>query len=221
MVKNFSLLFALCSLLFAVPLSAEEKYVAFTFDDGPHPYYTEQLLKILRNYSVHATFFLVGAQAEKHPEIVKLIISQGHEIGNHSFDNHRLITQPIAGSKEKILKTKLILEKLSGKNVKYFRPPGGRYNFSILRDIKDIEITLWTINTSDIDSTSHQIRGKALLAEDGDIVLFHSGVRQTLAALPGILRTLKKRGIKVVSIGGLQEFESRKAFSRACSQELY
>ena len=96
MVKNFSLLFTLCSLLFAVHLSAEEKYVAFTFDDGPHPYYTEQILKILKDYSVHATFFLVGAQAEKYPELVKLIISEGHEIGNHSFDNHRLISQPIA-----------------------------------------------------------------------------------------------------------------------------
>lgn len=208
-------------MLFALPLSAEEKYVAFTFDDGPHPYYTEQLLKILKNYSVHATFFLVGAQVEKYPEIVKLIISQGHEIGNHSFDNRRLIYQPIAGAKEEILKTKLLLEKLSGKNVKYFRPPGGRYNFSILCDIKDIEIVLWTINTSDIDSTSYQIRGKALLAEDGDIVMFHSGVQQTLISLPGILTTLKKRGIKVVSIGELQAFESRKDFCKSYSQELY
>ncbi len=221
MRNSIFFLFSLHFLVFAVFVSAEDKFVGLTFDDGPHPYYTEQILKILKRYSATATFFLVGGQIKKYPELARLVISEGCETGNHTYTHPRLIFLSDNEVSQEIKKTSVLLKETTGANVKYFRPPGGRYYFSTLQNIGVMETVLWTINTDDIGKTAEEIWREALAARDGDIVLMHSGVEQTIAVLPRILRHFSNNGIRAVSISELRSQGSRKAFSRACPQELY
>ncbi|MFH1352267.1 MAG: polysaccharide deacetylase family protein [bacterium] len=219
MVKRLFFLPAVCCFLAAV--SAEDKFVGLTFDDGPHPYYTEQILKILKKHSATATFFLVGGQIKKYPDLARLVISEGCETGNHTYSHPRLIFLSDKEVSQEIKKTSALLEETDCADVKYFRPPGGRYYFSTLQNIGGLETVLWTINTDDIGKTAEEIWQEARAACDGDILLMHSGVEQTIAVLPRILRHFSNKGIRAVSISELRFQESRKAFSRACSQELY
>jgi len=214
-------LLAVCCPLSVTFVSAEEEFVAITFDDGPHPYYTKKILQILKKYSATATFFLIGEQIKKRPDLAMAVVSAGCEVGNHFHNNDRLIYISGEEIKKKVAKTNALIKQATGRDAKYFRPPGGRYYFSTLQDIGDLEMVLWTINADDIEKTAEGIWREVRSARDGDIVLMHSGVKQTISVLPRILRYFSRKGIRAVSISELKVRESRKAFSRACPQELY
>jgi len=103
--------------------------VAITFDDGPNPEYTPKILKVLKDKKVKATFFLIGKNAEKYPSVVKQIIEEGHDVGNHTYahenlkdnaDNHKLVQEELQKGAEAIKK----VTGISNKELKFFRPPG-------------------------------------------------------------------------------------------------
>lgn len=186
--------------------------IALTFDDGPHPYYTKKILEILDSYSVKGTFFLVGKQAEKHPQLVRAIRDAGSEIGNHTYTHPRLIYLAGEDIKKEVESTTRLLENLTGEKIKYFRPPGGRYYFDTLENMHGLEIILWTINTDDIYKPAQKIYEEAVGAEDGDIILMHSGTAQTITALPRILSYFSRNGITALSISELQNCKSAECF---------
>jgi len=198
-------------LLFAANAFAGAK-VALTFDDGPHPYYTEKILEILDSYSVKGTFFLVGKQAEKYPQLVRAIRDAGCEIGNHTYNHPRLIHLNAEEIRKEVESTTKLLENISGEKIKYFRPPGGRYYFDTLENMEGLEIILWTINTDDIYKPAHKIYEESIAAEDGDIILLHSGVAQTITALPRILNYFRSKGITALSISELHKLKSAEFF---------
>lgn len=203
------------NLLFLLILSANicsAGAVALTFDDGPHPYYTEKILEILNSYSVKGTFFLVGKQAEKYPKFVRSIRDAGCEIGNHTYNHPRLIFLTEEKIREEVESTTKLLEEISGEKIKYFRPPGGRYYFDTLKHMDGLEVVLWTINTDDIYKPAQKIYEEAVQAEDGDIILLHSGVPQTIEALPRILRHFKNKGIAALSVTELKNRKSAEFF---------
>ena len=103
----------------------KEKKIALTFDDGPHYKYTDKILDILEKYGVKATFFVIGENAERHPEKVKRIASLGHEIGNHTYSHPHL--KKVSGTElgEEIQKASDVICKLTGKKPVLFRPPEG------------------------------------------------------------------------------------------------
>jgi len=207
------LLFTICYLLLTTCCFAQENFVALTFDDGPHPYYTRKILEILDRFNVKATFFLVGTQIEKYPYLVKEIFEKGHEIGNHTYSHKRLIFLTDEQIKEQILKNDLLIEKITGKKPLYFRPPGGRYYFKSLKNLTRHEVVLWTINTDDIKKSASQIFKDVIQARDGDIILMHSGVPQTVKVLPRILRFFKRNNIRAVSVSQLKKIQSERFFS--------
>ncbi|OGR83948.1 MAG: hypothetical protein A2636_04225 [Elusimicrobia bacterium RIFCSPHIGHO2_01_FULL_64_10] len=186
---------------------ARPKRIALTFDDGPHPVYTERLLRILRNYRVPATFFVVGKQAELHPGLLKKISREGHLIANHTFhhpDLRRLSDSEIV---RELDSTRDTVRSLTGRTAVYFRPPGGRTNDRVERvaEAAGYRMTLWTVLPRDhARPPAKTIRDRVLRsARENGIVLLHSGVENTLRALPGVILALRKNGFEFVPVSDL------------------
>lgn len=190
----------------------ENKVIAFTFDDGPHPKYTERLLKILGDYHVPATFFVVGKQVERYPELLQKIFQEGHEIGNHSYSHRNLKTLTTSQFEEDLEKTDKLVESITEQKMKFFRPPGGQYNEDVVEEGKNLGYTmaLWNVFPQDHLSPSPEaIRQRVLKsAQNNGIVLMHSGIENTLLALPEIIVELKKRGYHFVTLSQMHSDSS-------------
>lgn len=127
------------------------RQVALTFDDAPDKQYTPQVLNVLKQYNVRATFFILGSQAEQHPEIVKRIAREGHVIGNHSY-NHKLFTKLSDESfKSQVLLTQASLKSLIGYSPRLIRPPFGEINENQLlwASMQGYRIVNWNVDSED------------------------------------------------------------------------
>ncbi|MBN3522946.1 polysaccharide deacetylase family protein [Paenibacillus apiarius] len=189
------------------------KRIALTFDDGPDPKNTPKILELLKQYDAKATFFLVGRRVEKHPQLVKHTVSEGHEIGNHSY-HHKYLrrgTSP-AVIKDEIIRAHRVIEEVSGIEPRLYRPPGGYYNENLVKvaQANDYRVVMWSWHQDTKDWSSpgvHRIVNKVLdHARNGDIVLMHDfndRSSQTVEALKEILPELKKRGYSFVTVSEL------------------
>lgn len=122
--------------------------IALTFDDGPHEFYTEQVLDGLKQRGVHATFFIMGQNAQEHPEIVKRMAEEGHLIGNHTYHHVQLTDANAEEFEREIVSTNEVLEQITGTEINYIRPPFGSWDkkyedeldmFPVLWDIEAVE----------------------------------------------------------------------------------
>lgn len=201
-------------IIWEVP--TEEKVVALTFDDGPHPKYTPQILDLLKQYDAKSTFFLVGNKVERFPELVQRELSEGHELANHTY-NHTYFGRNIASSKFKkdIDRAEEIILASSGQTCHLFRPPGGFYNERLIHMAKEDGYTVvmwsWHQDTKDWSTPGvKSIVNKVLNnIRNGDIVLFHDyieGRTDTIAALKEILPELKARGYRLVTVSELMAY---------------
>jgi peptidoglycan/xylan/chitin deacetylase (PgdA/CDA1 family) len=181
----------------------EVKVVALTYDDDPSPPSTNQLLDILDRYQVKATFFEIGRNIEKHPEIVPMIVARGHELANHSYSHTDMMFKPREFLLSEIEKTDKLLQELGVKQDSIsFRPPFGR-RFVVLSYLLSQmykKLIMWDVDSLDYENT--------LTAEDianrvidnvrlGSIVLMHDGGgdrSKTLAATQAIVKTLQSKG---------------------------
>lgn len=190
--------------------SSEEKAVALTFDDAPDNQYTAQILDVLRKYDVRATFFLIGSSAEKHPELVKRIVKEGHTVGNHSY-NHQLFTRLSDDAfREQVQKTQQSLGRLAGYAPKLLRPPYGEISESQLLWAAEhgLLVVNWNIDSLDWKQLNQaQILSNVMDGiKPGSIVLQHSGggprqdLSGTVQALPRIIETLRSNGYRLVTV---------------------
>ena len=209
------------SLLFAFFTDAENQLVfksntnnqnkiAITFDDGPHPRKTKEILAILEKYKVKSTFFVVGVNVINYPDSMDLIASAGHEIGNHTFSHSVLKSKSSEEIKREISETERILEEHRISKADLLRPPCGLYDDSLLKVAKDMEykIVLWTVDTEDwAHKSSNEIVSNVLKnIQGGDIILFHdytSGVNSTVEALDIIIPKLLNMGYELVTVSEL------------------
>jgi len=182
------------------------KVMALTFDDGPHPFHTPQLLDLLDSFQIKATFFVVGIKAAENPFILKNIVKRGHVLGNHSWSHPNLSQLEEKEIEEQMRFCNQAIEAITGTSPRFFRPPGGNWDNRIL-DIANklgLQIVLWTINGYDAgsDSYSPQALAKIVIrrATPGAIVLLHDGGNFTLATLPLIINTLRKEGYSFVTL---------------------
>ena len=181
--------------------------VALSFDDGPHPVFTPQVLDVLERNNAKATFFLIGERALRHPEIVARIKAAGHEIANHYFTNGSILRHPDAEFLDGLLRT----EKAIGvAPPKFFRPPGGVAWTRQLRlaQAQGYQCVLGSAYPHDpMHPPVWYIRWlieKNLVP--GTIVILHDGISdptRSVRALPQILDTGRNRGLSFVSIGTL------------------
>ena len=191
----------------------EKAACALTFDDGPGNY-TEQLLDLLKERHIVATFFVLGEQVMRRPQTVRRIAAEGHEVDNHSFDHPNLKQLSYSRQKAEIEKADRALREL-GIVPKYFRPPYGSYNASTVRAAADnnLILVLWTDDA--LDWKYHSMRAleahleRHLQRKVRGIYLFHDLHRSTVAAMPGILDDLTAHGCRFVTLS--EYTEERKA----------
>lgn len=199
-------------------VKTEQKVIALTFDDGPNPAYTPQILDLLKQYNARCTFFLVGQRVKKFPQIARRIVAEGHEAGNHTFSHPYLHRSGAERIKDEIAKGGETIYAATGQKPKLFRSPGGYYNDKIVHESKSAGYKMimwsWHQDTRDwSDPGVKKIVGKVLRnARKGDIVLFHDhggDRRQTINALKEILPELQKRGFQFVTVSELLTLEKQ------------
>lgn len=179
----------------------EEKKIALTFDDGPHPYYTEQLLDGLKERGVVATFFVTGEHAVLHPEIIKRIHEEGHLIGNHTYSHMQLTRESREEFKEELVATGEVIEEIIEEEVIYVRPPYGTWDKTLEAELNMIPV-LWTIDTLDWCTSDVSRITQSVLkeAEENDIILMHDYYDTTVTAALQIVDELTERGYTFVTV---------------------
>lgn len=179
----------------------EKKKIALTFDDGPHETYTPMLLEGLKERNVKATFFLMGENAEKYPDIVKEMAVQGHVIGNHSYSHIQLNGVREAQACTEITKTNEIIKELTGKSPEYIRPPFGAWS-SNLDCITSMIVVLWDIDPLDWKCQDTQLVVKRVVpkAEENAIILLHDSYKSSVEAALQIIDELEKEGFEFVTV---------------------
>jgi len=184
-----------------------EEGVSFTFDDGPHPKNTTSILNTLKKYNVKATFFVIGKEAKKYPELIRQIFDEGHIIGNHSYSHSHFI--PFFAKKKLIndyKKTDLILKNIIGQKPNYIRPPFGATSPKYTKLLNKTNYTSfgWTYRTFDTTSiTRESLINNTLSAIERNnktILLFHDTKDITVDSLDEILQKLNDNGTKIVNI---------------------
>jgi peptidoglycan-N-acetylglucosamine deacetylase len=185
----------------------QKKQIALTFDDGPHPGYTPQILALLKQFNVRATFFLVGCQAEKYPELVRAEMAAGHSIGNHTYHHVSLPKIPEEYVADEIKTCGEVLRSITGEAPHLFRPPGGEYDTQVAETAEALGYTtvLWTDDPGDYASPGEGLILSRTLrdASNGGIILIHDGIQQTVDVLPEIIEALRKQGYQFVTIDEL------------------
>lgn len=182
----------------------ELKKIAITFDDGPHPRYTEQLLDGLKERGVKATFFVTGAHAELHPDIIKRISEEGHLIGNHTFNHIKLTDTNREEYKQEILRTNEVIQNLTGQEVMYVRPPYGVWDKDFESELNMFPV-LWSVDPLDWSSTNvANITDKVVSkAEENDIILMHDYYESTVEAALKVIDELMGEGYTFVTVDEL------------------
>jgi len=188
--------------------NARRKQVALTFDDGPHPEFTSQILAVLDQYDVPATFFFVGVQAQKYPHWVKMVHQEGHEIGSHTYDHFRLPKMPRQEKIYQIDEYQRLVEGLTGETPRFLRPPGGQVDAETQQLLADrhMLLALWDVALNDTreDKTSEMIYKTARSEiRSGSVVLLHDGIQATVDMLPELITQLKNQGFEFVTMSEL------------------
>lgn len=184
--------------------SKDSKKIALTFDDGPHPYYTEQLLRGLKERDVKVTFFITGKSAEAYPEIVRAIYEDDHLIGNHTYNHTQLSSRNEEKFKEEIIKTNEIIKEITGEDTIYIRPPYGSWNKEFEKELNMFPV-LWTIDPLDWCSSNVSCIVDTVCdkAEENAIILMHDQYKTTVTAALEIVDRLQAEGYEFVTVDEL------------------
>ena len=187
-------------------IDATKPMVALTFDDGPGKY-EDRILAAFRKYGGKGTFFFVGNQAEKYPNVVKRVAEAGHEVANHSYKHENLPKLSQAGATQSLAKTNDILRRLSGQSVSLVRPPYGATSSSVKAALQNQgqPSILWSIDTLDWKTRNAKSSINIVLQQvkDGDVILMHSIYAQSAEAAEALIPALQERGYQLVTVSEL------------------
>lgn len=180
---------------------AEPKKIAISFDDGPHPSYTEQLLDGLKKRGVKATFFVTGEHAALHPDIIRRMSREGHLIGNHTYSHIQLNASNREQFKEELLRTNEVISEITGEEVLYVRPPYGSWDKTLEAELNMFPV-LWTVDPLDwCSSDAYAIVRKVVReAEENDIILMHDYYDTSVTAALEIVDELQAQGYEFVTV---------------------
>ena len=177
------------------------KKIALTYDDGPDPVYTEELLAVLEAENVRATFFLLGQEIAGQEETVKKMYAAGHILGNHTYSHVDLLGLSEWEALEQLRKTNEVIAACTGEYPQYFRPPFGRCSESINKQISMLMI-MWTLDTRDWEcqDTGVIVENIVQNVKENDIILMHDGYETTVEATRQVIPILKERGYTFVTV---------------------
>ncbi|SFE67679.1 Peptidoglycan/xylan/chitin deacetylase, PgdA/CDA1 family [Paenibacillus algorifonticola] len=186
----------------------EQKLVALTFDDGPDNRYTPAILDILKKKGIKATFFVVGVQVKKDPDVLQRIVDEGHEIGNHTTHHKDLTKLTKNQIWDEISTTDKLIKDVVGFTPNLVRAPYGAVNSTVKQLMKEKgrELVSWNVDTRDWAGTSVSVMKKNISehTKPGGIILMHSfggkGIKNTVDMLPDVIDSLQKKGYTFVTI---------------------
>ncbi|MBW3361124.1 polysaccharide deacetylase family protein [Streptomyces microflavus] len=180
------------------------KCIALTFDAGPGKD-TPELLDILKEKKVHATFFLLGKNhVVKHPDTVRRIQDEGHEVANHTWTHEILTDREPDEIRAELEKTQVAIEKITGKKPRLMRPPQGRTDDTVSEISKELGLSqvLWSATAKDYSTNDSALITKRILDQAGKdgVILLHDIYKGTVPAVPGIIDALRKDGYTFVTV---------------------
>ncbi|MFV2174663.1 polysaccharide deacetylase family protein [Actinomadura sp. LOL_016] len=187
------------------------KCVALTFDDGPGPH-TAGLLDLLRRTGARATFFVQGVHVPEHPAVVRRMVAEGHEIGNHTWDHPALTTLSRAEIRSQVERTQRAVRKAAGVSPTMLRPPYRAIDATVVEAV-GMPVILWSVDPQDWrrDDVARNVKIGLRDSGRGDIVLYHDVHATTVQAMPKIVDGLQRRGFTLVTVSELFGDESLKA----------
>lgn len=181
--------------------------IALTFDDSPNPPYTSQILALLQQYGVKATFFVIGSEAAAYPDLVKQENQQGNVVGNHTWTHPDLVNLTPAEVRAQLLSASTEIAADTSVSPTVFRPPYGNFNSTVQSITASLGLStiLWSVDPKDWSrpGTDAIIKNVLDATHNGSIILMHDGGgdrSETVAALPTIIATLAQRGFQFVTI---------------------
>ena len=195
-------------------VATRQKVVALTYDDGPQPVYTPELLRILRRYRVKATFFMIGARMARWPEIVKEAARDGHVIANHTYSHpNNLASMRTYRIVHEINAEQRLIVRLVGRAYPIFRPPKGLVGRHLdhIAHAEGYSVVLWSVSAYHHEARTPELMMRRVIdqAHPGAIILMHDGRYQMrwrdVRATPLIIEALSKRGYRFVTIPQLLE----------------
>lgn len=202
---------------FVSSIDTTDKIVCITFDDGPHPIYTRQILDILDNYHIQATFFMIGQRMEKYPEVVEEVLQRGHLIANHTYTHPlNLSSLPAETVKQEIEAWEAVMRTYYRYTPPLFRPPRGRIGGSVLTisTQKNYQTILWTVCADNRQArTPEQMAARVKQGiKPGGIILLHDGMSsirwKDVEATRLIIPMLIEEGYHFVNLPDLLEMEA-------------
>lgn len=190
-----------------------QNWVSITFDDGPDPEFTPQVLDLLKKHGAKSTFFCVGHKVEKHPDLLKRIIAEGHTIGNHTYSHSRSFgfysTEEVVSELER---SKAIVKDLTGLTMDMYRPTFGVTNPAIEKAVKDLGIQSigWSVRSLDTTARTENMVLKRITSKvsKGDIVLLHDSSAKSVAVLERLLVFLQEKNLQSVTADQLLGIEA-------------
>lgn len=187
----------------------DEKIVALTFDDGPHPVTTALLLDILKRHGIKATFFTVGQKAEEYPELLRREAMSDHQVACHTYSHDNLVCLSKHEMENEVTYWEENIDRIVGHGSRYLRPPGGDFNadtISMLRR-RGYVLALWSVNPGDWRSPPPKSIVSYVMnrVHPGAVILMHDDGMNTIRALPTIIKHLKKLGYRFVTLEQMQQ----------------
>lgn len=181
--------------------SGDLKRIALTFDDGPHPSYTEKLLDGLKERNVHVTFFVTGEHAELHPDIIKRMQQEGHLIGNHTYSHIQLNASNRSKFKKELIRTNEIIQGITGEEVLYVRPPYGSWDKKLESELNMFPV-FWNIDPLDWCTANASCVSQAVISSihENDIILMHDYYDTSVEAALMVVDELTKKGYTFVTV---------------------
>ncbi len=178
-----------------------QKKIAITFDDGPHPHYTEQLLDGLKERGVVATFFVTGEHAKLHPDVIKRMQEEGHLIGNHTYSHIQLTKKNREKFKEELIATNEVLKEITGEETEFVRPPYGSWDKSFEKELNMFPV-LWTVDPLDWSSKNVNRIVEKIVSKAGenDIILMHDYYETSVTAALKVVDELLEEGYTFVTV---------------------
>ncbi|MFC5449752.1 polysaccharide deacetylase family protein [Paenibacillus aestuarii] len=197
-------------------LRTPSKHIALTFDDGPDPRHTPLILDLLKQFGAKATFFVVGKQVAKYPELAQRIVAEGHDIGNHTYHHPNLAQLSPSQIYQELLDTEQLIQRTTGKKTRIFRPPYLSKNNQVLQIVNELgyKTIMCSVDTFDYNPVGVNDIMKTVMSacNKGEIVLLHDsgGDRsQTVKAVGIILENLQHIGYQCVSVSELLDIHKK------------